>query len=312
MKPCSARLAAVVCLIGAAAIGSTQTASVAGTRDQQGGAPLWLETQNVRTDSNGHYSLMLGSATVEGLPADVFSSGDARWLGVQPAGQPEQTRVMLLSVPYALKAGDAQTLGGLPASAFMLSVPSGHTSAPAAASSSSPPPPAPGPADATMSRRWKEFAAAGFRRVAIQSHHVQSCTAEVLGFAPAFFEPLIIVRLDFESRNATEPRRISRFVSRFCPARPDQIDRAFLSLSRATRRQDSLHTIAVNFASFPGAPNPIALAPPPGVQICPPERCGIRQFRRACKNPEIQLQSPEPRKSDSLVALIPIPQLFCR
>lgn len=30
---------------------------------------------------------------------------------------------MLLSVPYALKAGDVQTLGGLPASAFMLSVP---------------------------------------------------------------------------------------------------------------------------------------------------------------------------------------------
>ena len=66
---------------------------------------------------------MLGSTTAAGLPADVFSSGDARWLGVQPAGQPEQARVMLLSVPYALKAGDAQTLGGLPASAFMLSVP---------------------------------------------------------------------------------------------------------------------------------------------------------------------------------------------
>lgn len=30
---------------------------------------------------------------------------------------------MLLSVPYALKAGDAQTVGGLPASAFVLSVP---------------------------------------------------------------------------------------------------------------------------------------------------------------------------------------------
>lgn len=92
-------------------------------KDQQGGAPLWLETQNVRADSNGHYSVMLGSTTAEGLPADVFSSGDARWLGAQPAGQPEQARVMLLSVPYALKAGDAQTLGGLPASAFMLSVP---------------------------------------------------------------------------------------------------------------------------------------------------------------------------------------------
>lgn len=92
-------------------------------KDQQGGAPLWLETQNVRADNAGHYSVMLGSTTAEGLPADVFSSGDARWLGVQPAGQPEQPRVMLLSVPYALKAEDAQTLGGLPASAFMLSVP---------------------------------------------------------------------------------------------------------------------------------------------------------------------------------------------
>jgi hypothetical protein len=29
---------------------------------------------------------------------------------------------MLLSVPNALKAGDVQTLGGLPVSAFMLSV----------------------------------------------------------------------------------------------------------------------------------------------------------------------------------------------
>jgi trimeric autotransporter adhesin len=75
-------------------------------------------------------SIMLGSTTAaEGLPVDVLSSGDARWLGVQPAGQPEQARVMLLSVPYALKAGDVQTLGGLPASAFMLSVPTAQTSA---------------------------------------------------------------------------------------------------------------------------------------------------------------------------------------
>lgn len=165
MKPCSRRLALVVCLLvgsfgavaaqtpvadAGAAVPGLQPASVipqfvklAGTLldlngkpltgivgvtfalyvDQQGGAPLWLETQNMRADSNGHHSVMLGSTTAEGLPADVFSSGDARWLGAQPAGQPEQARVMLLSVPYALKAGDAQTLGGLLASAFMLSVP---------------------------------------------------------------------------------------------------------------------------------------------------------------------------------------------
>ena len=35
-------------------------------------------------------------------------------------GGAEQPRVLLLSVPYALKAADAQTLGGLPASAFLL------------------------------------------------------------------------------------------------------------------------------------------------------------------------------------------------
>ena len=34
-------------------------------------------------------------------------------------GSEEEPRVALVSVPYAVKAGDAQTLGGLPASAFM-------------------------------------------------------------------------------------------------------------------------------------------------------------------------------------------------
>ncbi|MGA9898829.1 MAG: tail fiber domain-containing protein, partial [Terriglobales bacterium] len=38
-------------------------------------------------------------------------------------GQDEQPRVMLLAVPYALKAGDATTIGGLPPSAFMLAAP---------------------------------------------------------------------------------------------------------------------------------------------------------------------------------------------
>jgi len=42
----------------------------------------------------------------------MFASGQARGLEVQAEGQEPQPRVMLLSVPYALKAGDAQTLGG--------------------------------------------------------------------------------------------------------------------------------------------------------------------------------------------------------
>jgi hypothetical protein len=115
-------------------------------KDEQGAAPLWLETQNVVPDQSGHYTVQLGSTTSQGLPTDVFASGEARWLAVQPEGQAEQPRVLLLSVPYALKAGDAQTIGGLPASAFMLAngtketAASGTTTASASASSKNAPP----------------------------------------------------------------------------------------------------------------------------------------------------------------------------
>ncbi|MBI3894896.1 MAG: peptidase S74, partial [Acidobacteria bacterium] len=91
-------------------------------REQSGGAPLWLETQNVQLDEQGRYGVLLGAVTSDGLPQELFSSGEARWLGVQVnlPGEPEQPRVLLVSVPYALKAADAETLGGLPASAFVL------------------------------------------------------------------------------------------------------------------------------------------------------------------------------------------------
>jgi trimeric autotransporter adhesin len=88
-------------------------------KDQQGGSPLWVETQNVQADATGHYTAMLGSSSADGVPLSLFSSAEAHWISTQIAGQPEQPRVLLLSVPYALKAADAETLGGLPASAFM-------------------------------------------------------------------------------------------------------------------------------------------------------------------------------------------------
>ena len=88
-------------------------------KDEQGGAPLWVETQNVQSDANGHYTAMLGASTSTGVPLEIFSSAEAHWVGAQVSGQREQPRVLLLSVPYALKAADAETLGGLPASAFM-------------------------------------------------------------------------------------------------------------------------------------------------------------------------------------------------
>jgi hypothetical protein len=97
-------------------------------KDQEGGAPLWMETQNVQPDKAGHYSITLGSATSHGLPAGAFASGEARWLGVQAQGQAEQARTLLMSVPYALKALDAETIGGKPLSALQLAAPNGGSS----------------------------------------------------------------------------------------------------------------------------------------------------------------------------------------
>jgi len=98
-------------------------------KDSQGGAPLWVETQNVTADKTGRFSVMLGSTTSRGMPADVFASGEARWLGVQAHGQAEQPRTVLMSVPYALKALDAETVGGKPASSFLLTPAAGGKSA---------------------------------------------------------------------------------------------------------------------------------------------------------------------------------------
>lgn len=92
--------------------------------EQTSTAALWVETQNVQADANGHYSVLLGSTKPEGLPVELFASEQARWIGVQIEQQPEQSRTLLVSAPYALKAGDAETVGGLPPSAFVQVAPS--------------------------------------------------------------------------------------------------------------------------------------------------------------------------------------------
>jgi hypothetical protein len=90
--------------------------------EQEGGTALWQETQNVALDEQGRYSVLLGAASREGLPAELFASGEPRWLGVQAQvpGAGEGARVLLVSVPYALRADDAASLGGRPATDYML------------------------------------------------------------------------------------------------------------------------------------------------------------------------------------------------
>ena len=115
-------------------IAGTVGATFAIYKEQNEGASLWLETQNIKTDAKGNYSVQLGATKQEGLPLELFSAGESRWLGVRLNGGEEQARVLLLSVPYALKAADAETVGGLPASAFLLAA-AGNANATATAGS---------------------------------------------------------------------------------------------------------------------------------------------------------------------------------
>jgi hypothetical protein len=87
---------------------------------QTGGQALWTETQQVALDPQSKYSVLLGATLSAGLPQNLFANGQPRWLGVTLAGQEESPRTLLAATPYSLKASDAETLGGHPASDFAL------------------------------------------------------------------------------------------------------------------------------------------------------------------------------------------------
>jgi hypothetical protein len=88
-------------------------------RDEQGGEPLWVETQKAAFDASGRYTVQLGASSPTGLPATAFASGEGRWLEVQIGGQEPQPRVLITSVPYAMKAADAEALAGHAAADFV-------------------------------------------------------------------------------------------------------------------------------------------------------------------------------------------------
>ena len=89
-------------------------------KEESGGDPLWFESQTVEVDAQGRYNVLLGAMHSDGLPMDLFTSGEARWLSIM-VGKVEQPRVLLVSVPYALKAADAESLGGKPVTSFVIS-----------------------------------------------------------------------------------------------------------------------------------------------------------------------------------------------
>jgi hypothetical protein len=101
---------------------SVEEVTVAVYADETEGASLWQETQSIAVAPDGSYSLLLGATNPEGIPLDVFASGEGRWLGFtwSGPGAVEGPRTRLTTVPYALSASNAETLGGRPASAYML------------------------------------------------------------------------------------------------------------------------------------------------------------------------------------------------
>jgi hypothetical protein len=90
--------------------------------DESGGTALYQETQSIEVDSSGRYALLMGATEARGVPLDLFASGEARWFGMTwgRPGETEGPRTRLATVPYALSASNAETLGGKPASAYVL------------------------------------------------------------------------------------------------------------------------------------------------------------------------------------------------
>jgi hypothetical protein len=43
----------------------------------------------VQAGADGHYTVLLGAAKSEGLPADLFTAEQAHWVGVSVDGQAE-------------------------------------------------------------------------------------------------------------------------------------------------------------------------------------------------------------------------------
>src|SRR5580658_671129 len=94
-------------------------------QDEAGGAPLWSETQPIKVGVDGHYSVLLGATSAEGLPQTLFQAGEARWIEATPVGAlvgeaaTGHQRSLLAAVPYAFKAVDAQTLAGRAAADYV-------------------------------------------------------------------------------------------------------------------------------------------------------------------------------------------------
>ena len=83
-----------------------------------GGVPVWVDIKTVHAGAAGGFVVLLGGTTE--FPMDLFVTDEARWLGVQPNGEPEQPRVGFTRMPCTLEATDTDPGGRRPLSAVRL------------------------------------------------------------------------------------------------------------------------------------------------------------------------------------------------
>ncbi len=71
---------------------------------QQGGAPLWQEVQNIQVENGGHFTALVGSTKRGGIFPELFPPEKTLWLGAQVLlpGEVEQPRMQLVSTPNGL------------------------------------------------------------------------------------------------------------------------------------------------------------------------------------------------------------------
>jgi len=75
-----------------------------------GGNSKYSETQTAVPIVNGVFTVLIGANTP--IPTDVFQLGAGRWLDVAVSGEPPNTRVPLVSAPYAMAVPGITVTGG--------------------------------------------------------------------------------------------------------------------------------------------------------------------------------------------------------
>ena len=90
-------------------------------KQQDGGAPIWMETQNVTTDASRQLQRAAGQHDRHRPARRSVLAAGAALAGRAGAGASRSSRAcMMVSVPYAFKAHEAETLGGKSVSDFVL------------------------------------------------------------------------------------------------------------------------------------------------------------------------------------------------